>query len=80
MAVEQKFKVLQKADIEIYRHMNSHLRNIGKNSAEFCKFVENPYACTYLTHAVKPLLYVFFYGRSVRVKILEKWKIKLLSQ
>ena len=41
MAVEQKFKVLQKAKIEIYQNMNQHLRDIEKNSAEFRELADN---------------------------------------
>ena len=35
MVVEQKFKVLRKAEKEIYQNMNSNLREIEKNSVEF---------------------------------------------
>ena len=45
MVVEQKFKVLQKAEKEVYQNMNSNLREIEKNSAEFRKFAENSHAC-----------------------------------
>ena len=41
MIVEQKFKVLRKAEKEIYQNMNSNLREIEKNSAEFREFAEN---------------------------------------
>ena len=41
MVVEQKFKVLRKAEKKIYQILNSNLRDIEKNSAEFRKFAEN---------------------------------------
>ena len=41
MVVEQNFKVLRKADNEIYQYMNSNFEDIKKNSAEFRKFAEN---------------------------------------
>ena len=44
MVVEQKFKVLRKAEKEIYQNMNSHLRKYEKNSAEFREFAENSHA------------------------------------
>ena len=49
MVVEQKFKVLQKAEKEVYQNMNSNLREIEKNSAEFREFAENSHACL-VTH------------------------------
>ena len=39
--IDQKFKVLRKAEKEIYQNMNSNLRKIEKNSAEFREFAEN---------------------------------------
>ena len=49
MVVEQKFKVLRKAEKEIYQNMNSNLRKIEKNSAEFREFAENSRACVNTT-------------------------------
>ena len=45
MIAEQKFKVLRKAEKEIYQIMNSNLREIVKDSAEFREFTENSHAC-----------------------------------
>ena len=47
MVVEQKIKVLRKAEKEIYQNMNSNLRKIEKNSAEFREFAENSRACLF---------------------------------
>ena len=44
MVVEQKFKVLRKAEKEIYENTNSNLRKIEKNSAELREFEENSHA------------------------------------
>ena len=41
MVVEQTFKVLRKAEKEIYQNINSNLRKIENNSAEFREFAEN---------------------------------------
>ena len=48
MVVEQKFKVLWKAEKEIYQNMNSHLRELQTNSAEFREFAENSQACIFI--------------------------------
>ena len=40
MVVEQKFKVLWKAEKEIYQNMNSNVHKIEKNSAECRDFAE----------------------------------------
>jgi len=45
MVVEQKFKVLRKGEKEIYQNINSNLREIEKNSAEFLEFGMNSHAC-----------------------------------
>jgi len=45
MVEEQKFKVLRKAENEIYQYMNSNFEDIKKNSAEFCESAENSRAC-----------------------------------
>ena len=45
MAVEQKFKVLRKAEKEIYQDMRSDFSYIEKNSAEFGKSAEYSRAC-----------------------------------
>ena len=44
MVVEQKFKVLRKAEKEIYQNMNSNFGDNEKNSAEFREFAENSHA------------------------------------
>ena len=51
MVVEQKLKVLRKAENEIYQNMNSNLRKTEKNSVKFRKFAENSRACNTLTQA-----------------------------
>ena len=58
MVVEQKFKVLRKAEKEIYQNMNSNLREIEKNSAEFREFAENFRACC----SPDVLLYLWYLG------------------
>ena len=40
MVVEQNFKVLCKAEKEIYKKMNSNLRKIETNSAEFSEHTD----------------------------------------
>ena len=52
MVVEQKFKVLRKAEKKIYQDMNQikFESEIETNFAEFCELVENSRAC--YTHLI----------------------------
>ena len=54
MVVEQKSKILQKAEKKIYQNMNSNLRKFEKNSAEFREFAENSHACTCFVQMKNP--------------------------
>ena len=45
MVVEQKFKVLRKAEKQIYQIMNSNLRKIEKNFADFRSLAEKKFPC-----------------------------------